>query len=37
MKRFLAILLVLLAVLGAAPIDHPATADVCQRNPSLCR
>lgn len=37
MNRMLKIALVLLALLGGAVSETPAAADVCQRNPSLCR
>ena len=37
MKRILTIALVLLALLGGTSLETPASADICQRNPSLCR
>lgn len=37
MGRSVTIALILLALLGATTVQHPVAADVCERNPALCR
>lgn len=37
MKRILLVGLILSALVGGGVLPAPASADVCERNPSLCR
>ena len=37
MKRILLVGLILSALFGGATVPAPAVADVCERNPALCR